>query len=536
MRAHSPGRAPSAVRIIVSFVIVSVWSPVSLSTLSLPVARPVRSGRARRFGALAVLMLPVLLISTDNTILSFALPAISKALRPDARTLLWMVDAYPLVLAGLLVIMGSLGDRIGRRRILLIGASGFAAFSAVAAFSVAASMLVLARVGMGVFGAMLMPATLSIIRNVFTDRAERRTALAVWSTMFAAGNALGPLIGGVLLAHFAWGSVFLVAVPLLVVLLIAAPIFIPESRDPNPGPVDLVSMALSLGALTPTAWAIKTVTDPTMRGAAFAALVVGVVCGTLFVRRQLRARTPMLDLRLLRSVPFTGSIIVNMAGMFSLTGFLFFTAQHLQLVAGLGPFDAGLVLIPGSVLCIVAGLGVVPVVARVAPRWVVSVSLLFSAAANMLVALLGHEITVAGIAIAFVLLGIGIGASETVTNDLVVATAPPEKSGAASAMSETAYEIGAVLGTAVLGTILTTMYRMGVAVPSGLTGAQRAAAAQTLGGAIDAAHALGGSLGQALAASARAAFDSGVTITAGVAAALMLACSVWSWFTLRHAR
>lgn len=509
---------------------------MSLPTLSLPVAAPAATGRARRFVALAVLMLPVLLISTDNTILSFALPAISKALRPDARTLLWMVDAYPLILAGLLVVMGSIGDRIGRRRILLIGAIGFAGFSAVAAFSTDAWMLVLARVGMGVFGAMLMPATLSIIRNVFTDRGERRAALAVWSTMFAAGNALGPLIGGVLLAHFAWGSVFLVAVPILVLLLIAAPFCIPESRDPAPGPVDVASMALSLGALTPTAWAIKTIMDPALRGAAFAALVVGVVCGVLFVRRQLRSRTPMLDLRLLRSVPFTGSIVVNMAGMFSLTGFLFFTSQHLQLVSGLGPFDAGLVLIPGSVLCIVAGLGIVPVVARVAPRWVVSIALLFSAAANIVVAALGHHISVAALACAFVLLGVGIGASETVTNDLVIATAPPEKSGAASAMSETAYEIGAVLGTAVLGSILNTMYSLHVAVPAGLTGAARSAAAQTLGGAVDAAQQLGGSVGTELVASARIAFDSGVTITASVAAGLMLVCSLWSWFTLRHAR
>jgi DHA2 family multidrug resistance protein-like MFS transporter len=508
---------------------------MSTSTLSLPVLDQDRTSRARRFVILAVLMLPVLLISVDNTILSFALPDISEALHPDAKTLLWMVDAYPLVLAGLLVVMGSIGDRIGRRRILMIGAIGFATFSVVAAFSIDAPMLVGARVGMGLFGSMLMPATLSIIRNVFADRSERRIALAVWSTMFAAGNALGPLVGGALLAHFAWGSVFLVAVPILVLLLGTAPSLIPESRDPHPGPVDVPSMLLSLGALAPTAWAIKSVVDANERGAALAALAVGITCGVTFVRRQLRSSSPMLDLRLFKSVPFTGSIVLNMAGMFSLTGFLFFMSQHLQLVLGLGPFDAGLVLLPGSVLCIVTGLVAVPIVARVAPRWVVSIALLFSAAANITVAVLGHHASIIALAVAFTLLGIGIGASETVTNDLIIQEAPPEKSGAASAMSETAYEIGAVLGTAVLGTILSVMYRSHVAVPSVLVGSNRTSASETLGGAVSVADQVGGTVGQALLASARTAFDSGVTITAGVSGALMLVAAVYGWFMLRRA-
>jgi DHA2 family multidrug resistance protein-like MFS transporter len=489
--------------------------------LTSPVATRIAANRRSRFAALAVLMLPVLLISVDNTVLSFALPSISRSLHPDATTQLWMVDAYPLVLAGLLVVMGSIGDRIGRRRILVIGATGFALLSAAAAFATEAWMLVAARLAMGVFGAMLMPATLSIIRNVFPDAGERRLALAVWSTMFAAGNALGPLVGGVLLAHFHWGSVFLVAVPILVVMLVAVPFCVPESRDPEPGPVDVPSMLLSLGALAPTVWAIKSLVHPEERGLAI-------------VRRQLRSRTPMLDMRLFRSTAFTGSVLMNMAAMFSLTGFLFFIAQHLQLVAGLDPFASGVVLIPGAVLTIIAGLAVVPVVARVAPRWVVSVSLLFSAAAYALVAVLGHHASIAALAFAFVLLGIGIGASETVTNDLIISTAPAHKSGAASAISETAYEIGAVLGTAVLGTILATAYRAHVVVPDGLSSTAHTAAGETLGGAVTAATQLGGSAGQALLESARAAFDSGVTTTAGVAAALMVVAAAGAVVMLRR--
>jgi DHA2 family multidrug resistance protein-like MFS transporter len=481
-------------------------------------------------------MLPVLLISIDNTVLSFALPAISRALDPGATTLLWMVDAYPLVLAGLLVVMGSLGDRFGRRRMLLIGGSGFAAFSFAAAFATDAWMLVAARVAMGVFGAMLMPATLSIIRNVFADRVERRVALAVWSTTFSAGGAIGPLVGGVLLAHFAWGSVFLLAVPILALLVVGAPLLVPESRDPKPGPVDVPSMLLSLGALAPTAWAITSLVNPDERGAAIAAVAVGVLCGIAFVRRQLRARTPMLDLRLFRSVPFTGSIVMNLTAMFSLTGFLYFISQHLQLVAGLDPFAAGMVLLPGSVLSIVAGLVVVPIVARVAPRMVVAAALLCSAVAYTIVALAGHHAGVALLGFAFVMLGIGIGASETVTNDLIVSTAPAAKSGAASALSETAYEIGAVLGTAVLGSILAAAYRSHVVVPSGLSSTAHDAASETLGGAVQAAQQLGGTAGAALLESARAAFDSGVTITAGVAAILMVLAAVGAWVSLRHAR
>ena len=502
--------------------------------LTSPVATAVTGSRARRFAALAVLMLPVLLISVDNTVLSFALPTIARALDPSATTQLWIVDAYPLVLAGLLVVMGSIGDRIGRRRILVIGATGFALLSVAAAFATEAWMLVAARAVMGVFGAMLMPATLSIIRNVFVDAGERRVALAVWSTMFAAGNALGPLVGGVLLAHFHWGAVFLVAVPILVVMLVAVPFLVPESRDPQPGPVDVPSMLLSLGTLAPTAWAIKSVVHPEERGFAIALLAVGVLCGIAFVRRQLRSRTPMLDLRLFRSTAFTGSVLMNMAAMFSLTGFLFFIAQHLQLVAGLDPFTSGLVLVPGSVLTIVAGLVVVPIVARVAPRWVVAVSLTFSAAAYAMVSVLGHHASILALAFAFVLLGIGIGASETVTNDLIISTAPADKAGAASAVSETAYEIGAVLGTAVLGTILATAYRSHVVVPDALVGSARTAAQETLGGAVSAASDLGGAAGRALLESARAAFDSGVTVTGAVAAVLMLVAAAASVVMLKR--
>src|SRR6478736_1343282 len=209
--------------------------------------------------ALAVLMLPVLLVSVDNTVLSFALPAISLDLAPTSIQQLWIIDAYPLVLASLLVTMGSLGDRFGRRRMLLIGATGFAAVSALAAFAPTAALLIAARAGMGVFGAMLMPSTLSLLRGIFTDRDQRRLAIAVWAAGFSAGSALGPIVSGLLLEHFAWGSVFLMAVPVLVPLLVLAPLLVPESRDPNPGRIDPISILLSLGTMVPIVYGIKEV-------------------------------------------------------------------------------------------------------------------------------------------------------------------------------------------------------------------------------------------------------------------------------------
>ncbi|HXD28511.1 MAG TPA: MFS transporter, partial [Arthrobacter sp.] len=222
-----------------------------------PSVRPPATGRARRWAALAVLMFPVLLVAVDNTVLSFAVPALSRALDPTSTQLLWIIDAYPLVLAGLLVPMGSLGDRIGRRRVLLIGAVGFATVSAIAAFMPDASLLITARALMAVFGAMLMPATLSLIRNIFADPTERRTAIAAWASAFSGGAALGPIVGGWLLEHFWWGSVFLLSVPMLLPLILLAPFLVPESRDPQPGRVDPLGILLAVGTLLPITFGIK---------------------------------------------------------------------------------------------------------------------------------------------------------------------------------------------------------------------------------------------------------------------------------------
>lgn len=507
---------------------------MSTPSISTPTPAVAPRAGARQWVALAVLMLPVLLVSVDNTVLSFALPAISQALEPSGTGMLWIIDAYPLVLAGLLVSMGSLGDRIGRRRLLLIGATGFALVSVGAAFAPTTEWLIAARASLGFFGAMLMPSTLSLLRSIFTDREQRRLAIAVWASGFAAGSALGPIVGGVLIEHFWWGSVFLLAVPVLIPLLVLTPLLVRESRDPNPGPIDVPSILLSLLTMAPIVYGIKSLASDGLSVAGVLAIVIGVVSGWLFVRRQLRRPIPMLDMRLFRRASFSGAVLINLLSVVSLVGYLFFVSQHLQLVLGLSPIDAGLVLIPGLATMIVAGLVVVPIARRVRAAIVVPVSLLISAVGYLVVALSGGDAPAGVLILSFVLLGLGIGAAETVSNELILTSAPAEKAGAASAVSETAYELGAVLGTATLGTILTASYRSAVVLPDGLSAAQAHAAGETLGGATTVAGQLPGDLGEQLLASARAAFDSGVALTAGIGVGLMVAAAAIAVFSLRR--
>ncbi|MFC9920105.1 MFS transporter [Agromyces binzhouensis] len=494
-----------------------------------------RRGATRRWVALAVLMLPVLLVAVDNTVLSFALPAIARDLGPTAAQQLWIIDAYPLVLAALLVAMGSAGDRFGRRRMLFIGSIGFAVVSIAAAFAPTAEALIAARAALGFFGAMLMPSTLSLLRSVFTEREERRLAIAIWASGFAAGAALGPIVGGVLLEHFAWGSVFLLAVPVLVPLVVLLPMLIPESRDPAPGRIDVLSIVLSFGAMGGAVYGIKHLATEGVDVVAVGSIVGGLALGAWFVRRQLRARTPMLDMRLFRVGAFGGGVVVNLLSVIALVGFLFFVSQHLQLVAGLSPVQAGLALAPGLVAMIAAGLSVVPLARRIRPRVLVPTALAVSAAGYLTVALTAGQ-GVAGVVVAFVLLGLGIGMAETVSNELILSAAPPAKAGAASAVSETAYELGAVLGTALLGSILAAWYRASLDLPAGLTASQADAARETLAGAVNVAESLPAAASAELLASAAHAFDGGVVVTSFIGILLMVGAGVVAALTLDDAR
>jgi DHA2 family multidrug resistance protein-like MFS transporter len=479
----------------------------------------------RAWLGLAVLFLPTLLVAVDNTVLSFALPAISQALSPSAPQLLWIVDVYPLALAGLLVTMGTLGDRVGRRRLLLIGVAGFGAVSAAAAFATDATQLILARALLGVFGAMLMPSTLALLRTLFVDRNQRRLALAIWATGFAAGAALGPVIGGVMLEHAWWGSVFLVNVPVMLLLLALAPGVLPESRTPTAGHLDLLGLLLSMLTMVSFVLAVKTLDGDVPL--ALAELTVAVVGGVSFVARakarRRAGREPLLDVELFAAPLFRLAALANATTMFAYVGLLFLLTQYLQLVAGLSPLHAGLLLVPGSVVTMAAGVGAARL-ARYAPfRVLVPVGLLLAAAGYGVYAVVDG---LGGALIASVLLGAGIGLSETLTNDAILASAPAARAGSASAVSETAYETGAVLGTAALGSVFGSVYAAALAVPTSIGPVFAHDARETLGGAVALAGEVGGVEGRKLAEAATAAFVHSAAVTSSVAAAVLVGVAV----------
>ncbi|WP_374113263.1 MFS transporter [Pseudarthrobacter sulfonivorans] len=487
--------------------------------------------------ALILLMFPVLLVAVDNTALTFALPAIAGSLQTTGVQLLWIVDAYPLVLAGLLVAMGSLGDRIGRRRLLLIGSVGFAAVSAATAFAPSAEWLIAGRAALGFFGAMLMPSTLSLIRNIFPEPNRRRLAVAIWAAGFSGGAALGPTFGGWLVEHFWWGAVLLVAVPIMLPLVAFGPSFIPESKDPHPGRLDVPSIALSLLVMVPLVCGIKELATAGFGTVPAALMALGLAMGFVFVRRQQRLASPMLDVSLFRNRIFSTAIAANVLALFSLTGFILFLAQHLQLLDGMTPSTAGVAMIPALVATVVAGLAVVPLVRKVRPGFVVAGGLALSATGYALVVLGDHTSGPVLLLAALLILALGVGAAETISNDLILGSVPAEKSGAAAAISETGYELGSLLGTAILGSILTASYQHNLHFPAGLEGSASASAVhqagETLAGATELAAGLPAPLGDGLRAAARLAFDSGVQITAAIAMVLMAGAAAVTAVVLR---
>lgn len=453
-----------------------------------------------------MILLPVLLVTLDNTILNFALPRIATALAPSAAAQLWMIDAYSLVLAGLLVTMGSTGDRVGQRRLLFIGCGGFALVSLLLALSQQAWQLIAGRALLGVFGAMILPATLALIRSAFEDREERRLAVAAWATCLTLGSALGPLLGGVLLQFFDWPSVFLVALPFLLPVLLLAP-SIAETERRSEGRTDLASILLSLAAMAGVMLGLKHAATRGVDAQALLYLLAGVAWGVLFVRRQLRLEQPLLDLHLFRRPAFSVSILVNLVSLGLLIGFLFFATQLLQLVFGLAPLAACLVLVPGQALALIAGMAVVPLARRVAPNRLIAFCLLTAAGAFALMALV--EATVLSLGVAFLLLNVSVAAITSVSNDLVLGSVPADRAGSAASVSETAYEVGVVLGTTLIGGAVAAVYRVSLVVPEALAGA-----AATLGGA----HAIDG-----LAPAAGLAFREGVSVTSAVVAVLVAA-------------
>lgn len=493
--------------------------------MSITTHRTIQHPHPKRWPALAVLMLPVLLVTVDNTVLSFALPKIAEALHPSASQQLWIIDAYSLVLAGLLISMGTLGDRVGHRKVLLFGSLGFTIISVLTAFSTSAPQLIAGRACTGIFGAMLMPSTLALIRSLFVDREERRLAVAVWACTLTVGSALGPLVGGVLLEFFDWAAIFLLAVPVLFPLLALGPWLLPESAHDSSGTIDPLSVLQSMVALTALVYSIKHIASEGVDSVALAAFCIGLSTGWIFVRRQLGLSSPLIDLTLFRNATFATSIAINLMSLALLIGFVFFATQFLQIILGIPPLRASLALVPGQVMAVAFGMLVVPIAKRVSAMVLVPVLVACIATAFLLIASLGTSIAV--LVGAFALLNIGVGAIATVSNDIILSAAPPAKAGAASAISETGYEVGVVLGTTLLGGLLTASYRGTLVLPDFLSPMQASLAGETLGGAGSVASMLRPADALELMSVAASAFHSAIeTMSWAAFVAALIALSI----------
>lgn len=435
------------------------------STLQPAVAAEVEK-RPGRWLALSVLVLAVLLVAVDATVLGLATPYISEDLKPSGTQLLWIGDVYSFVIAGLLVSMGSLGDRIGRKKLLLVGATAFGLVSVLNAYATTPEMMILARALLGVAGATLMPATLALIRNIFHDPRERSLAIGIWGATASAGTAVGPVVGGFLLEHFWWGSVFLINLPVMVVLVLVGIKLLPESKSPSHGPWDLISVTLSLVGVIGVVYAVKEAAAHGPSGAVFATGLLGVAALVWFVRRQLTLPAPLLDVRLFRHRGFSGAVLADLFTVLGLSGLVFFLSQYLQLVQGRGPFEAGLAEIPAAVGAVAAGLVAGRYARRFSVRVVVSGGLAAVGLALGTLTVLGQSTGYPVLGAALLVVGIGAGFSFTVTADVILSTVPKDQAGAASAVSETAYELGAALGIALLGSVVTGVYA-GFSGPAG---------------------------------------------------------------------
>ncbi|MFI9614133.1 MFS transporter [Streptomyces sp. NPDC052023] len=481
-----------------------------------------RAGR-REWTALGVLMLPLLLVSMDVSVLYFAIPAISADLEPTGTQQLWIFDIYAFVLAGLLMTMGSVGDRIGRRRLLLIGAAAFGAASLVAAYAGSAETLIAARAALGIGGATLMPSTLSLVRTMFTDPAQRAKAIALWSGVMTAGIALGSVLSGVLVEFFWWGSVFLVNLPAMALLLLLGPVLLPESKDPGPGRFDWISVPLSMAAVLPVVYGLKEIPSHGWNVRYVISVTVGLLFAALFVQRQRTAASPMISPALFRGPGFSPAVALNLVASFGVMGSAYFTTQYLQSVLDKSALQAALwALLPSLPIGVAAPMAAHLVQKGMHRAHVVTAGFLIAASGYALLAFAGTD------AMALVLVASGVLASGLVMvmsqiMDLALSSAPVERAGSASSLMETGGEFGGALGMAVLGSIGAAIYRHEIPASS------PDAARETLGGALAVADQVPG-----LAAAARAAFTSGMQGAAIAGAMVLAGAAVLAGVSLRR--
>ncbi|MGW0246530.1 MFS transporter [Nocardia goodfellowii] len=490
---------------------------------------PELSAGPREWLGLAVLALPTLLLAMDVTVLYLAAPHLTAELRPTGIEQLWIADIYGFMIAGFLITMGTVGDRIGRRKLLMFGATAFGAASVLAAFATSPLLLIIARALLGIAGATLMPSTLALISNMFRDARQRATAIGVWATCMSAGMAAGPMIGGLMLESFWWGSVFLLAVPVMALLLTTAPVLLPEYRDAGAGRIDIASVLLSLASILPLIFGIKKAAETGVSVVPVTAIAIGVGFGSMFIRRQRTLADPLLELGLFGNPTFRAALLILLLGLGTVGGSYLFITQYLQLVRGLTPLAAGLWLVPPAGALILSST-LTPIIARkVESRFILAAALALATLGYLTLSLVDAVGGLPLLVMGFVLVYAGISPLMVLGTDLVIGTTPPEKAGAAAAMSETSMEFGVATGIAVLGVLGTAIYRAEVFGAPAMPGA----ALDSLGAADAAVADLPAHVGDAVRNAAREAFTNGLNIVALVCAAVTAALAVVALTALR---
>ncbi|TGK00751.1 MFS transporter [Leptospira semungkisensis] len=487
---------------------------------------------------LAVIALPCLLYAMDLTVLYLAVPQLTEELKPSGSQLLWIVDIYGFLVAGFLVTMGTLGDRIGRRKLLLMGATAFGIASVFAAFSTTAEMLIATRALLGVTAATLAPSTLSLIRNMFLDSDERTFAIGVWGTSFSLGGAIGPLAGGLLLQHFWWGSVFLMSVPVMILLLIVGPKLLPEFKDPNAGKLDLFSAFLSLASVLSIIYGLKQVAESGWNLVANLSILIGLAVGYIFIRRQKTLADPLIDLQLFKLPTFSAAVIANTLLVFVALGTFLFVAQYLQLVLGLSPLEAGLWTLPSAAGNIVGSLTVPILVRKVKPIRLMIGGFILGGIGLALYAQVEGNSGLAYIVAGSLIFSLGICAVVILGTDIIMSSAPPEKAGAAASISETAAEFGGVLGIAVLGSLGTAIYRsrMSNIVSTGISAQKAEEAKSTLGAAVALSKELPADIGASILEPAKQAFTDSFQLVSAISAGIAILLAVIVYAMLRNTK
>jgi MFS transporter, DHA2 family, multidrug resistance protein len=496
---------------------------------------PPRAGRREWLG-LAVLALPTLLVSLDLFVMLLAVPHLSADLQASSTQQLWILDIYGFMVAGFLITMGTLGDRIGRRRLLLAGAAAFGIASILAAWSTSPEMLIAARALLGIAGATLTPSTLSLITNLFADPRQRASAVGIWAGCFVVGAIIGPIVGGLLLESFWWGSVFLLGVPAMALLLLVGPRLLPEYRNPEAGRLDLASVALSLGAVLPVIYGLKELARGGWQPLPVTAIAAGLAVGVAFARRQRALADPLLDLGLFANRAFSVTLASMLAYSMLSGGTMVWVAQQLQLVEELSPLRAGLALVPGMVAAI-ASFQLAPLLARrIRPAWLFAGGLAVAVAGLLVVTQTSATGGLAVLVGGFVLASFGGGPLVALGTNLVVGSAPPQKAGSAAGVAQTGNELGYALGIAVLGSIGTVVYRTQLTdhLPTGIPAQAAETARESLAGATAAAGSLPDQLAGGLQVVAREAFTSGLHAVAAVAALVLAGVAILILATLRH--